>query len=244
MRSLELFAAARSADADSALVIAEPQVYRRIVRPLARGADGELDCEVWSDLAWNRARPANAAATPQDVVRAGVRDTLLERIVVLGDLAAKPADGTAALFAAAASAGIEPIAVRAADDPRLSTFPAAARARLAADLAEGYVAVVPQQPLMLDGEPRLGWWRVDERTGHTVGAMDTGLLQETVEYSQTQTVNGIRITRFYRRQVGPEARRWAEAAIRRRDSTTLNQFNNLMVYAQRTLETLGRLPTL
>lgn len=242
MRTLELFAAARAGGANGPLVVAEPQIYRRIVRPLARGGDAGLDCEVISDLCWNRLQLARPRTDGTPALLQGVLDSLLERLVVLRDGEAGPGDTTAALFAAAAARSIEPMLVRKADDARLAALPEGARARIVADLDAGFVAVVPSRPVDADGTPRLGWWRIDPHTGHTVGAMDTGWLQDMVEYTETQAVNGIRITRFTRVRVGPAAREWANNMLRRRGNTSWAQWQNLLAYAQRSIDTLGRLP--
>lgn len=242
MRTLELFAAGRAPAADADLVVGEPQIYRRIVRPLARPGDSTLDCQVISDLCWNRLQMARATTNGQPALHHGVLDTLLERLVVLRDSEPGPGDTTAALFAAAAAANIEPMLLQKTDDARLAVLPEVARAHIAADLDAGFFVIAPGKAVAIGGEARLGWWRIDPHTGHTVGAMDTGLLQDFVEYNETQTVNGIRITRFYRSRVGPAAREWANNMLRRRGNTSWQQWENLLRLAQRSVDQLGRLP--
>lgn len=245
-RTLELFAAARDSSVNPDLVIAEPQIYRRIVRYVPDAKAQELDVQAISDLAWNRLAPAasggatgNAAAA---VVNQGVLDTLQEAVVVLRDGPAAPGDATAALMAEAGKQGIDVVAIRNAQDPNLAAFPAEARARMLHDLAAGQVLVGPAKPVVVDGRPRAGWWRIDPSSGQTVGEMDTGLLQEIVDYAETHEVNGIQITRFGRIRVGPAARQWAEHMMRRRAYTSWNQWTNLLRYAQESINTTGLLP--
>jgi hypothetical protein len=90
---------------------------------------------------------------------------------------------------------------------------------------------------------RIGWWRIDPRTLQTVGVMDTGSLQNTVEYSVTtrSMASGSRIS-----TESASARRACvgREAIRQRAATSWNQWLNLLSYAQRSINTTGLLPPL
>jgi hypothetical protein len=55
---------------------------------------------------------------------------------------------------------------------------------LRADTTDNSVALVPSQPMHVDGTRRFGWWQVDLVTGRTVGTMDTGFRQAGSEYAQ------------------------------------------------------------
>jgi len=233
LKTLELYAVARGEHTPSSLVVTEPQIFRRIVRAIPNANKKDIDLQVVSDLAWNRLAPADSSASLQQLVRQGVLDTLREAITVFRTEPPRAGDTTAALFAEAARQGIETVAIRDAKDPTLESFPGAARARILGDIAAGNLVVVPAKPVPIDKVARLGWWRIDSASGHTVGVMDTGLLQEFVEYTETESVNGITITRFYRVRVPPGAREWAERAIARRSSTSWSQWENLLRYATR-----------
>jgi hypothetical protein len=50
----------------------------------------------------------------------------------------------------------------------------------------GWAVVVPERPIIADGKPRLGWWRVNLQSGETLGVMDTGFHQDTTEYTEQQ----------------------------------------------------------
>lgn len=234
-RTLELFAAARDQHVPWGLAVAEPQVFRRIVRGVPNTNRQALELEVVSDLVWNRLARTSEKTSRGLAITQGVLDTLQEAIVTFRTQAARPGDCTPALFAEAEKQGIASVVLRTADAERLAPFPVATRTRLAADLAAGFAVVVPEKPVAVDGAPRLGWWRIDLATGQTIGVMDTGLLQDFVEYTETEEVSGIRITHFRRVRVPPEAREWAQRVIQQRSSTSWQQWNNLLTYATRAI---------
>lgn len=185
-RTLEYYAAERDATLDPGLAIVEPQIYRRILRYMPTANAKVLDVGIFADLAWNRLAPAAGSTSAKAVIAQGILDTLQEREIVMADGPSQPGDNTAALFAEAATQGIEIIAVRDSGDQRLAGFPGPARARMLGDIAGGQIVVTPAQPVKVAGRDRLGWWRVDPGSGQTVGAMDTGLLQDETEYSITE----------------------------------------------------------
>jgi len=237
--SLELYATQRSTASDPALYVAEPQIFRRIVA-MVPGGDGALTLRATSDLAWN---PLRTTGDSTKLIEAGVLDTLRESAVIMA-AATSPDQSTAALVDEAIRNGATLKLVKAQSDLGEVQIPTDAAARIRADLAAGQWVAMPSAPVVVAGAPRIGWWRIDPRTLQTVGVMDTGLLQNTVEYSVTTEVNGIRITQFHRMRVGPEAHRWASEVIRRRAATSWNQWTNLLRYAQQSLNSTGGLPPL
>src|SRR5690606_7374876 len=62
-------------------------------------------------------------------------------------------------------------------------LPADLRQRVLDDLANGYLAVVPQ-----GGSDAVGWWRIDRATGATVGMGDRGWGQAMAEYDVVTSV--------------------------------------------------------
>jgi hypothetical protein len=82
------------------------------------------------------------------------------------------------------------VAPGSADSLRSLPWQDDARARLADDVGAGFAAVVIRQPVDIQGRPRLGWWRVDPRTGATIGVMESGyhqaLTEEELEDAETQ----------------------------------------------------------
>ena len=154
---------------------------------------------------------------------------------------AQPEGNPLALFAEAARQGIGTIGLHDPNDAALANYPISTREMMRMDLQAGQCVIAPSKPVLVDGQPRLGWWRVDPASAQTVGEMDTGLLQETTEYSTTESVNGIRITRFHRVRISPEVRSWAEHAIRNRGNTSWSQWENLLSYGQKMLDTTAYL---
>jgi hypothetical protein len=71
--------------------------------------------------------------------------------------------------------------------------------------------------------------------------MDTGLLQDYTEYTTTHEVSGVRIVRFHRVRISPDVRRWAEYTIRNRGNTSWSQWENLLSYGQKMLDTTAYL---
>lgn len=97
----------------------------------------------------------------------GVRDTVVE------DELAGPdgGHGTADLYEADSAAGRSWVRLDPAEPAAVDSLglPADARASIAADLATGMVVLVP--PAAVDGPAgmQMAWWRVDPRTGTTLG---------------------------------------------------------------------------
>lgn len=209
-RPLELFAATRDSTMNQELAIVEPQVARRIIRYVPNTNTTGLDLEMSGDLVWNRVAPASGSASAANLVTQGVLDTLHEPAIVLHNGPALPGQSTAALFEEATKQGIGITTVRNADDARLAGFPGPARARMLEDLEAGQVLVVPSKPIVLDGRPRVGWWRIDPSSGQAVGMMDTGLGAVIVTYVvPVTTVSGIVITKFVPIAASPAVQQWA-----------------------------------
>lgn len=237
--SLELFAAQRSTASNSALYVAEPQIYRRIVALVPGSADA-LTLRATSDLAWN---PLRTTTDANRLIEAGVLDTLRESAVTMS-AATSPDQSTAVLIDAAQKAGASLKLAKAVGDLGDLQLPPDAAARIRADLSAGQWVVYPSQPVVVANVPRIGWWRVDPKTLQTVGVMDTGYLQNTIEYTETHEVNGIQITKFGRMKVSDAAHVWAREVIKRRGNTSWNQWINLLKLAQKTLNATGGLPPL
>jgi hypothetical protein len=237
--TLELFASQRSTASDASVYVAEPQIYRRIVALVPSDKEA-LTLRATSDLAWNPLRTTRESST---LIEAGVLDTLRESAVIMTK-AESPDQSTAVLVDAAKKNGASLKLVKTADDLAGIDLPADAAARVRSDLANGQWVVIPTATVAVNDQPRTGWWRIDPATLQTVGAMDTGYLQNTIEYTETHEVNGIMITKFGRMKVSDAAHVWAREAIKRRGNTSWNQWINLLKLAQKTLNSTGGLPPL
>jgi hypothetical protein len=243
-RTLEMFAAIRTSTMDPELALVEPQIMRRIIRSVPDANAARFDVQLFSDLAWNRLAPVSGVPNATAIVTQGVLDTLQESAIVFSAEPLHPAQTTAALFEEAARQRIEIIALNDVNDVRLSGFPGPARARMLQDLTAGQVLVTPGRSVTVDGQPRVGWWRVDPTSGHVVGAMDTGLLQAYVDYYvPTVTVTGVVILKFHRLPLGNAAHTWARHMMNP-VSTTMSQWNNLLRLAQEAINRTGQTPPL
>jgi len=120
-------------------------------------------------------------------LRQGLADTAAEDLILAGE--GPGFQNTLRLFIAA---GPQLQALRDINDPALAaqSLPPDIRARVAADLRSGFTVVLPERPPSAEGSPGHGWWRVDPRTGGTVGVMGTGYHQELTEraYYESDTV--------------------------------------------------------
>jgi len=93
-------------------------------------------------------------------------------------------DNTALLFTESVTQGIDWVFIRDVRDPDLEKARMAAetRAYIEQDLADGYVVVVPPKPILMNGKPSTGWWRIDPRSGTTIGMSGSGSGQAMTQY--------------------------------------------------------------
>lgn len=106
------------------------------------------------------------------MVRAGTWETHNESLVLSVD--PDTVVSTMRVFAAAEAEGIETLVLAPDDVATVDALPldAFARRHIASDLERGFVVVVPaEQPEAL---PMTGWWRVDPRSGETLGMLANG----------------------------------------------------------------------
>jgi hypothetical protein len=152
-------------------------------------ADGTLAQREIIDLAAN---PVAAFGAPVEAFAArvsqGVADTAAEDMV----LENQPGEvqNTLDLLDLPDAAGAKLLALHGGADgpPAALAVPDEARARMARDLVDGYVVVAPAKTPLVAGAPRAGWWRVDPKTGETVGVMQSGYhsdITEKVELDST-----------------------------------------------------------
>ena len=194
--------------------IDQPNVvqYRR---KLQVGPDGGLIVSRSVDLT---ATSTSAIATGTAAFRArlgkGVADTWAEYLSLGPD--SEAVENTAAGFELAAASAKQPgIFIPGRASPALAALkmPTDAMSRAASDLAAGNILV------MRNNGDRWCWWRVDARTGHTVGVMDNGFNAATAEEILDQDIAafgeelGEPITReSLKRASGETLKRWASKA--------------------------------
>ena len=149
------------------------------------------------DIVHNPGRVTGQDASSASMVRMydGIIETTVERLIVGFERESREASQTAQsgpgpnsilnthrVFAAAAAAQISP-AVLAGESAlarlELLDLPQLAKADIAADLANGYVVVVPERSVELDGTPQEGWWRVSPKDGTTLGVLTEGAVRSS-----------------------------------------------------------------
>ncbi len=96
-------------------------------------------------------------------------------------------DNTALLFAESIKQGIPWVFIRDVQDSALqkAQIEADTRAFIEQDLLDGYVVIVPQKPIPIRGKLSTGWWRVDPRSGTTIGMNGNGSGQAMSQYARS-----------------------------------------------------------
>jgi len=176
------------------------------------GSPGENVAFEAFDIVSNRAAvsPDGGAESFRARLEQGVLDTNAEALL-LRDVLPFPDSGenTARAFERSLRRGVPWALISAPGDPLLKKFPASVRARLHADLAAGnVVAVSPPQEAAGAGD--FAWWRIDPRTGDTLGIGPRGWGSEFVEYLALSSMPFIAVGSFLGCMGGPEG--WDSAS--------------------------------
>jgi len=145
------------------------------------GADGNLQLYEGFDIVFNdvAVRAGDDRSDARDVrLRQGVADTAAEAALSGGGLG-----NASELFAADSAKGTNWVTFRKPDDPALAALdlPRDTVACIRADLADGYVVMVPEHAAGSDGRAVAAWWRIDPHTGQTLGIGQQGWGQSAVE---------------------------------------------------------------
>ena len=171
------------------IYLSRPNLLNFFLRP-AIGQSGDLKGKLVNrsvfDIVNNAIGVRSGVADAYAVrVAEGVADTIGEREVLsIWSRQRDQSQTTSALFEAADAQGVHSVVVKSANDPNWNAIPLSSdiRARAEADLAGGYVLIVPARPVTLNGGDHFGWWRVAPSTGETIGVMETGYHQ-AAEYT-------------------------------------------------------------
>ncbi len=95
-------------------------------------------------------------------------------------------ENTALLFEESLNQGIDWLVIRDAGDPVLQKIQSTpdARSCIEQDLADGYVVIIPPKSIPINGKLTTGWWRIDPRTGTTLGMGPNGTGQALTQYAR------------------------------------------------------------
>ena len=148
---------------------------------LFQDASGTLAARQGFDVVTNAVaiRPGATGDAFEIRVKQGTIDTNLEDLLMR-----RPTTGNAgALLLASNRQGW--VTVRSPSDPAWSrlALPAEVRARIEDQLRRGYVVVAPSAATVTAGKGQTAWWRIDPRTGETLGFGSLGWGQSLVEYA-------------------------------------------------------------
>jgi hypothetical protein len=142
--------------------------HHTLLRRASGSPVGGLAADVGFDIVFNDVAARPGADAFKVRMKQGVADTAAEAALLAhAEGGAPSADGNAStLYAAALGNGQRWTVLRGAGDQqfRQVQLPDNARARIAQDLADGYVVLVPAR-----AGPLAAWWRVDPATGQTLG---------------------------------------------------------------------------
>lgn len=149
--------------------------------------DGEFVSYRAFDIVENRLEilPSAEISSLEARLRQGVLDTNVEATLIkcLG----QRGEGTALMFEESSGQDIKWVALRNTDERGLKQLllPKDARARIQADLAAGHIVLAPQKGLEKAGQLMVSWWRIDPKTGQTLGISANGLGQALSQYVLT-----------------------------------------------------------
>ncbi len=116
-------------------------------------------------------------------IEQGIFDTLLE----LSEMEGKGVvDNAAFLFRQSRAQGINWILIQElADISRKSLrFPEDIQARLEQEVSRGFILMVPEKEIFVDGKSRFAWWRLQPGTGNFLGFGEKGAGQALAEYAE------------------------------------------------------------
>ncbi|MCX6044335.1 MAG: hypothetical protein NT075_04430 [Chloroflexi bacterium] len=142
---------------------------------------------LWMDVVNNERRTykldgGKLAVDVNALLKTGVWETRTEDIA----LDPKQADNTENVFTVFALANQQKIPIRVltpADTAGIDKLALSlnAKTQLQTDLAAGNVVVLPEK--MPTGIKKFGWWRIDQKTGQTLGVNEDGLGAAAIEYA-------------------------------------------------------------
>jgi hypothetical protein len=113
----------------------------------------------------------------------GVLSTNIEAL--LAGRLEKLVENTAELFMIANSQDVKWLKVQNAQDSdwKQAIIPNDARIRIGKDLEDGYLILVPKKGIWIKEHVHMGWWRVDPKTGDTLGIGENGWGQAKAMYA-------------------------------------------------------------
>ncbi|MFL5342771.1 MAG: hypothetical protein ACJ8F7_21775 [Gemmataceae bacterium] len=150
--------------------------------PMQKGQADMAMCVSFDIVANDVAVRSGAGADPFAIrLEQGILDTNAEALITVP---CAKMDNAADLFAQTSGQTSEWVTVRSLQDEnwRAVELSADVRARIEDDLAAGYTVIVPKKPIAHQGPLSSGWWRINPRTGETLGIGRQGWGASAAEY--------------------------------------------------------------
>lgn len=113
----------------------------------------------------------------------GILDSNIEALLLRGE-EKKLRDNTSEIFIHSKNKGIEWLTIRSVNDPSWQNVKLSedARARIKENLTQGYVVLVPEKAIEIEGRSSAGWWIILPETGQTIGISQEGRGSGMTEY--------------------------------------------------------------
>ncbi len=169
-------------------VVFYPDSPRVEIMEFSSSGDG---AQLSMDLRRTRTRAATTGEHPEDafytrafrgVVEGTLERVLLQYIAGPDEEKLRSSLGTSVIFDRAKAEGAATTLLAGAGlrpDVKLSED---TRARVEEELAAGFLVLAPERPIVVGGEPRFAWWRIDPRSGEVIAVADNGLHAEIEKY--------------------------------------------------------------
>jgi hypothetical protein len=170
---------------------ASPRLVVAAILPTGTGTGADPSATVSLDLRRNEIRAVAEEGVPgrrvlwANALR-GVLDgahehaLIREAMVAARDLV--PPASTVAVMSRARETGTSVGALSAREEIQRLNVPDDVRARMLSSLDDGVVLVTPMRMVSLGATERLGWWRVNRKSGEVLAVMDNGLHLTVGEY--------------------------------------------------------------
>jgi hypothetical protein len=157
--------------------VASPNVVS-LHRELKQSPDGAFLALTAVDVVANDVAPTAGVRDAFEArLRQGIFDTNAETLVLSGGCCGTNGSGTASAYTSAARSGVPWVLAATPESAAKLQIPDDARARILEELRTGYVIVAPPAASALD----VAWWRIEPRSGRTLGIGSRGWGQETLE---------------------------------------------------------------
>jgi hypothetical protein len=175
-----------------------------VEQPAAAAAPAIAALDIWH-RSFGALPVRDRPSTTAPMMVAGVLAHVAERMVFGGLPGLTPTPlqtGVGDLFEAADADGV---AIRVVRDPSQVTgqgFAEDAAAHVAKSLADGWVVIAPERPIVLADRPQAGWWLLDPRDGRVADQMDSGRGAVKLEYADTLTPGQVAAQALRQRKLG------------------------------------------